>query len=111
MAEPCDETDGTPEWAKRMFRNLRVARWRLFLAMLFVGLPVYGAYRVWHTAVEGRIWIESGNRWITYHSEPGRFMLEVGASAIGIIAPLLVVFLRAKYPEWLERVAKPIRPR
>ncbi len=75
--EPKDETDGTPEWAKRMFKSLRKARWRLLVFMFFIGVPAFGAYRLVEAFVTGQVWHERSDRWICYSSDPGRFMLEV----------------------------------
>jgi hypothetical protein len=109
--EPKDETDGTPEWAKRMFAQLRNARWYLILFTLFVAVPAYGAYRLFEAATLGRIWHERSDRWISYASDPNRFLLEVGGYLIAVSVPLLFLGIRAKYPSFARRIIESIRPR
>lgn len=109
--EPKDETDGTPEWAKRMFKKLRKARWHLLVFLFFIGVPAFGAYRLVEAAATGRVWHERNDRWISYSSDPGRFLLEIAVWIIAVIAPVLFLFARAKYPKWTQRVIDNMRLR
>jgi hypothetical protein len=111
MAEPTDETDGTPEWAKRMFGKLRMARWYLLLFMFFVAVPVYAAYQLFEAAILGQIWNEKSDQWISFSSDPGRFLLKIAAWTVAVAAPILFPIARAKYPEWTQRFIDNMRLR
>lgn len=109
--ETNDETDGTPEWAKRMFKKLRKARWHLLVFLFFIGVPAFGAYRLVEVAATGQIWNERSDRWISYSSDPGRFVLEIAAWITAAIAPVLFLIARAKYPERTRRFIDNMRLR
>lgn len=107
---PTDETDGTPEWAKRMFISLRKARWYLILFLLFVGFPAYGAYRLFEAVTRGQMWHERSERWISYANDPARFLLELAGYITVVTVPVLYLIVRAKRPDWAQRIMDSIRP-
>jgi uncharacterized membrane protein len=109
--KPKDETDGTPDWAKRMFKSVRKARWRLLVFLFFIGVPAFGTYRLGEAVTTGRVWHERSGRWITYSSDPGRFLLEIALWITAVIAPVLFLIARAKYPEWTQRFIDNMRLR
>ncbi len=106
-----DEPDGTPEWAKRMFRHLRAARWRFVVYMFFVILPAFAAFRLLQAALRGEAWHERSDRWISYSVEPRAFLAEIAMWAIAVIAPILFVVVRARYPDRMQRFQDTIRSR
>jgi hypothetical protein len=106
-----DETDGTPEWAKRMFRRLRAARWRFVVYMFFVILPAFGAFRLLQATVRGEVWHERSDKWISYSAEPGKFLTEIAIWLIAVNAPILFVIFRARYPDRMRRLQDTIRSR
>jgi hypothetical protein len=109
--ETRDETDGTPEWAKRMFRSLSAARWRFVVYMFFVILPAFGGLRLLQAAVRGEVWHERSDKWISYSAEPGKVLIEIAVWLIAVIAPILFVIFRANYPDRVQRLQDIIRSR
>lgn len=47
MPEPIDQTDETPEWEKRMFRNLRMTRAGIVVILFVIGLPIMCGYQIY----------------------------------------------------------------
>jgi hypothetical protein len=109
--ETRDETDGTPDWAKRMFRHLRAARWRFVLFMFFVVLPVFGGFRLLQAAVRAEVWHERSDRWISYSAEPGKFLAEIAIWVVALVTPILFVLMRRLYPDRVRRLQGIIRNR
>jgi len=101
-----DESDGTPEWAKRMFRRLRRLRAYLVLFMLFVGLPAYSLYQTSQAILHDRIWVNrpGPSRWITFAEDPGRFSLEVAVALLVIAVPFVVVIVNRTRPALIQPV-------
>jgi hypothetical protein len=79
--------------------------------MLFVAGPAYGAYRLFEVVSLGKMWDERRDRWISYSSDPSRFLLEIAASIAIVTVPALYLGARAKYPDWAQRIMDSIRPR
>jgi hypothetical protein len=104
-----DETDGTPEWVKRMFHLLGAARWRLVVYMFFVILPVFGVFRLGQVVVRGEVWHERSDRWISYSAEPRKFLAEIAVWVIAVLAPILFVIIRSRFPERMQRLQDVVR--
>ena len=56
MQEPIDETDGTPAWAKAMFRRWQAIRTSILVLMTMVGLPLIGGYELYRAVFHGQVW-------------------------------------------------------
>jgi len=87
MPEPIDETDGTPEWAKCMFRRLRAVRAGVFLISLIVGLPIMCGYQIYQALVAGQVWrltLRRSSEAVRYAEEPVHFMFGL-ALAVGFL--------------------------
>jgi hypothetical protein len=94
-----------------MFKKLRKARWHLLVFVFFIGVPVFGAYRLVEAVATGRVWQERIDRWINFYSDPGRFLLEIAVWITAVIALVLFLIIRAKYPEWTQRIIESMRLR
>lgn len=87
MPEPMDETDGTPEWAKRMFRRLRVVRTGAFFIFLIMGLPIMCGYQIYQALAAGQVWrltLRRSSEAVRYAEEPVHFILGL-ALAISLL--------------------------
>jgi hypothetical protein len=109
--EPVDETEGTPEWAKRMFCRLRSARWRFVTFMFFVVLPAFGAYSLVQAAIRGEVWYERSDRWISYSAELGKLIAEIAVWVVALVTPILFVLMRRLYPDRVQRFQGNIKSR
>ena len=87
MRNPSDETDGTPEWAKRMFRCLKNIRAGLLVIFLILGLPIISSYQLYSAIMYGQVWrvgLHRSIRWVSYAENPTLFVIGL-VLAIGML--------------------------
>lgn len=110
MPEPIDETDGTPEWAKRMFRRRQMIRTGALILFLGIGLPVMCSYQIYQALATGQVWrFMSPRRMVSYAEEPALFIVSL-VLAVGLLAMWgmgLAFYHRVRrVPEHLRRRAE-----
>jgi uncharacterized membrane protein len=87
MQDHIDETDGTPEWAKRMFRRLRTIRAWMLILLLILGLPIMCIYQIYSAIMYGEVWkvdLHRSVQWVSYAENPTLFVFGL-VLAIGIL--------------------------
>lgn len=113
MPEERDETDGTPEWAKRLFGRLRRMRGYAAAFIVFLGGPLYGAYQIWNAILNDRILAitiaSRHSRWITRESDPAWFSLSLALWSLFLFAPFVMLLVAQKRPILMEKLKELLR--
>jgi hypothetical protein len=111
MQEPIDETDGTPEWAKRFFR--RAENWRPVLGVVLfaVVMPIMSLYQAYSAFSSGEVWRfgTRSSRVVTYAEDPVQFGIGLAVAVVMLMVWVVAIAMYHRVRKIPERFKKPVR--